>query len=45
MAIVTVVAAGNVIRILAARDDAIMAGSAGTDHLGVINRVNGNPDV
>ena len=45
MAVVTVVATVNVILVLAARDDAIVAGSTGPNHLCVINRINGSPDV
>ena len=45
MAVVTVVATVDVILVLAASDHAIVAGSAGPDHLCVIDRVNGSPDV
>ena len=45
MTVVTVIATVDVILVLATRDHAIVAGSAGPDHLCVINRVNGSPDV
>ena len=45
MAIITVVAAVNVILVLAGGRDAIVAGSAGTGYLRVINCICRHPDI
>ena len=41
MAVVAIRAAGDVRRVLAGRGDAVMAGSASTDHLSVVDRDRG----
>lgn len=45
VAIVTVIAAADMCRMFAGRRDAIMAGATGTENLGVIDRIDRNPDV
>ena len=45
MAVVTVIAAGDMRWVLACRNDAVVAGAAGTDNLGVIHCVRWNPDI
>ena len=42
MAVVAVIAARNVCRVLAGRRHAIVTGAAGTNDLGVVNRVRGH---
>jgi len=43
--IVTVVATVDMTLVLAGRDDAVVAGAAGADHLSVVGRVHRHPDV
>ena len=45
MAVVAVIAAGDMRWVLACRDDAVMAGAASADDLGVVHCESWNPDV
>ena len=45
MAVVTVVAAGNMGRVFSGRCQTVVAGTAGTQNLCVINSVSGNPNI
>lgn len=45
MAIVAVIAAGNMRWVFAGRNDAVVAGTACTDYLRVVHRVSRNPDI
>jgi len=43
--VVAIVATGDMRRVLACRNDAVVAGAAGTDNLGVVHGVSRNPDI
>jgi len=45
VAVVAIIAAGDMRGMLAGRDDAVMTGAAGTDDLGMVDRVSRGPDV
>ena len=45
MTVIAIGATGNVCRVLAGRNCAVMAGAAGTEYLCMIYRVNRHPDI
>ena len=45
MAVVAIIAAGDMRRVLARRNNAIVAGAAGSNNLGVVDRESWNPDI
>ena len=45
MAVVAIIAAGDMRRVLARRNNAIVAGAAGSNNLGVVHRESWNPDI
>jgi len=45
VAVVAIIAAGDMCWVLAGRNDAVVAGAAGADHLGVIHGVRRDPDI
>ena len=45
MAVVAIIAAGDMRRVLACRNNAVVAGAAGSNNLGVVHRISWNPDV
>ena len=45
MAVVAIIAAGDMRRVLACRNNAVVAGAAGSNNLGVVHRVSWNPDI
>ncbi len=45
MAVVAIITAGDMRRVLACCNNAVVAGAAGSNNLGVVHRVSWNPDI